>query len=172
MVKVKQLLSVVLAGGLVLGMTACGDNENDAAPAEGEAQASENNTENAEPEVEEVDEDEIVMNASRAYLNTLPEGNYMMSADDVYEALDEVVVLDIRRADDFSEEAIAGAVNIPMGELGTSFDDIPEDEKIVVVCYSGQTASQSAAVLRMAGFDTYIATGGMNGWNAAELPVE
>ncbi|AOM82384.1 rhodanese-like domain-containing protein [Salisediminibacterium beveridgei] len=169
--RAKQVIGIVLGTTLMMSIAACGDNNDveNATGGENEAAAAEENVNNEAPEV---DEDEIVMQASRAYFNTLPEGSYMMSADDVYEALDDVVILDIRADGDFAEEAIAGAMNIPMAQLGTSFDEIPSDEKVVVVCYSGQTASQAMAVLRMAGYDTYIATGGMNGWNSAELPVE
>lgn len=171
MKRTKQFMGIVLGATLMISIAACGDNNDveNVSEGESEAAAAEENETNAEPEV---DEDEIVMQASRAYFNNLPEGSYMMPAEDVYEEMDDVVILDIRADSDFAEEAIEGAMNIPMAQLGTSFDEIPSDEKVVLVCYSGQTASQAAAVLRMAGYDTYISTGGMNGWNSAELPVE
>ena len=52
----------------------------------------------------------------------------------------------------------------------------PAMEPVIVYCYSGQTASQVMAVLRMLGFEAYNLAGGMGasgkgGWLKEDYPV-
>ena len=52
-----------------------------------------------------------------------------------------------------------------------SFGDLP-DGKLIVTCYSGQTAGQATAVLRMLGYDAVSMHFGMKvGWIAEGYPV-
>ena len=89
-------------------------------------------------------------------------------------ANDEVYLLDVRSENDHLKEWIAGVdKNIPFGEgMGASFSKLPKDKKILVQCYSGQTASQTSAILRMLGYESYTLSGGTNGWKSANLPME
>ncbi len=58
----------------------------------------------------------------------------------------EVVVLDVRRADEFQSAAIEGAVNIPIHELPRRVEEVPEGE-VWVHCASGYRASIAASLL-------------------------
>ena len=62
----------------------------------------------------------------------------------------EVVVLDVRRADEHAQEAIAGAVNIPIHELPRRVAEVPAGE-VWVHCASGYRASVAASFLDAAG---------------------
>ena len=61
-----------------------------------------------------------------------------------------VVVLDVRRADEYDSTRIDGAVNIPIHELPRRVDEVPEGE-LWVHCESGYRASIAASVLDAAG---------------------
>ncbi len=61
-----------------------------------------------------------------------------------------VVVLDVRRADEYDSTRIKGAVNIPIHELPRRVDEVPEGE-LWVHCASGYRASVAASVLDAAG---------------------
>ena len=61
-----------------------------------------------------------------------------------------VVVLDVRRADEFESAAIDGAVNIPIHELPGRVAEVPEGE-VWVHCASGYRASIAASFLDAAG---------------------
>jgi rhodanese-related sulfurtransferase len=39
--------------------------------------------------------------------------------------------------------------------------ELPKDKKIIVYCYSGQTASQTTAILRLLGYEAYNMAFGM-----------
>ena len=82
-------------------------------------------------------------------------------------------LVDIRSAEDHAKSYIPGAdVNVPFPTaMPAGFDNIPKDKPVIVQCYSGQTASQTVAILRLLGYNAYNLSGGWNGWVAAELPV-
>jgi rhodanese-related sulfurtransferase len=62
----------------------------------------------------------------------------------------EVVVLDVRRADEYEVAAIAGAVNIPIHELPRRVGEVPAGE-VWVHCASGYRASIAASFVAAAG---------------------
>lgn len=89
---------------------------------------------------------------------------------------DTYTILSVRQAKDYAEGHIAGAMNIPFGNgMQDSFSEIPTDKPVVVYCYTGQTASQVMAVLRMLGYEAYNLNGGMGnenfGWLQNGNPV-
>lgn len=87
---------------------------------------------------------------------------------------DEYTIVDIRSAEDYAKGHIKGAkINVPFpGAMPAGFDNIPMDKPVIVHCYSGQTASQTVAILRLLGYEAYNLSGGMNnGWLKAELPL-
>ncbi len=61
-----------------------------------------------------------------------------------------VVVLDVRRADEYDSTRIKGAVNIPIHELPQRVDEVPDGE-LWVHCASGYRATVAASVLDAAG---------------------
>ncbi|MGJ4849987.1 rhodanese-like domain-containing protein [Bacillota bacterium Meth-B3] len=91
--------------------------------------------------------------------------------------LDDYCIYSVRQAADYAEGHIEGAANNPFGAgMEKNFDQLPKDKKIIVYCYSGQTASQTSAILRLLGYDSYNLSGGMgkesgSGWLGAGYPV-
>ncbi|MGI8868419.1 MAG: MBL fold metallo-hydrolase [Mycobacteriales bacterium] len=61
-----------------------------------------------------------------------------------------VVVLDVRRDDEYGSARIAGAVNIPIHELPRRVEEVPDGE-LWVHCASGYRASIAASILDAAG---------------------
>ncbi len=94
------------------------------------------------------------------------------------EAMDDYFVYSVRQAADFEAGHIQGAINNPFGAgMEQNFEaQLPTDKTIIVYCYTGQTASQTTAVLRLLGYDAYNLSGGMGkeggaGWLGAGYPV-
>ncbi len=114
---------------------------------------------------------DVLLNNAVAYFNAIPEGgSNIMGATDVLAALEagEVSVVDIRKAEDFAAGHIEGAVNVPFGaNMNDAFAELPEG-KLVVACYSGQTAGQTVGVLRTLGYDAVSLKSGMGGWVDAD----
>ena len=91
---------------------------------------------------------------------------------------EDYTILSIRQEKDYAEAHIPGALHIPFGKgMQERFSEIPTDKPVVVYCYTGQTASQTMAVLRMLGYEAYNLAGGMGdaekgtGWLGAGLPT-
>lgn len=91
--------------------------------------------------------------------------NYKISEDNLKMALDNDVdlkVVSIRQTSAYAEGHINGAVNIPWGAgMEQYFGQLPQDQKLVIYCYTGQTAGQTVAGLRMLGYDAVSLNGGM-----------
>lgn len=141
-------------------------------------------TENVLPD-ETYEVDEAIKTAIADYFaeatsNTFSSFNFPVdSLGELVEAESEdYTILSIRQAKDYDEGHIAGAINIPFGKgMQEQFSQIPTDKPVIVYCYSGQTASQTMAVLRMLGYEAYNLAGGMgsaesgSGWLGKGLPT-
>lgn len=84
--------------------------------------------------------------------------NFIVSEESAKASLDakdgSVAFLDVRKPDDYAAGHIETAVNIPFGKgMQKEFSTLPMDKKIIVYCYTGQTAGQTVAGLRMLGYD-------------------
>jgi rhodanese-related sulfurtransferase len=98
--------------------------------------------------------------------NGTPTANQNIAPDAVKEIIDsgsdEYVILSVRKAEDFALGHLPTAINIPFGAgMEVEFAELPMDKKIVVYCYTGQTASQTVGILRLLGFDAYNMSFGM-----------
>ncbi len=81
---------------------------------------------------------------------------------------DQVFLLDIRSAKDFEQVGhIEGAVNIPFKDLAKDENlvKLPQDKKIIVICYTGNTAAQATMILRLLDYDAAVLKFGSMGWS-------
>ena len=92
--------------------------------------------------------------------------NNSVTADVLQQNLSQVYVLDIRQKADYAKGHIPGAKQVDFSQWAApeNLAKLPKNQKIVVVCYTGTTATQAAAGLRMLGYDAVSLKGGMNGW--------
>ena len=81
-----------------------------------------------------------------------------------------VQVLDVRRAQEHDAGHIEGAVNIPIHEILTRADDVPEGE-LWVHCAGGYRASVAASVLAAAGRQVVAVDDSFDNAAAAGLPI-
>lgn len=135
------------------------------------------------PDASGVKYDADIKAAVENYFNVIPDkGSNIWPAAKVKEALDAdelETVVSIRQADAYAEGHIMGAINIPWGKgMQESFSQLPMDETFVVHCYSGQTAGQAVAILRLLGYDAVSLKSGMgtggtgaSGWVNEGFPV-
>jgi rhodanese-related sulfurtransferase len=87
------------------------------------------------------------------------------SVSDVAAFLEDYYVMDIRAAADFDKGHVNGAVNSTLGTIVA--DAAASNKTILVVCYTGQTASHAAVALRLSGYRTAkVLKWGMSGWRA------
>ncbi len=90
----------------------------------------------------------------------------------------DFVLIDIRSQDDYMKGKIHEARNIPLAELVTSeaMAGLPADRKVVVYSNGSENAAKAATMLRLAGLDAHLVTGGYSAWHARilnpDIPAE
>jgi rhodanese-related sulfurtransferase len=89
--------------------------------------------------------------------------------DSVTGTIPGYTVYDIRSATDFATGHIKNATNVVLKDIITTVTNaaVAKDAKILVVCYTGQTAGQAVMALRLLGWSkAVVLKWGMAGWNA------
>lgn len=79
----------------------------------------------------------------------------------------DLFLLDIRSAKDYEEVGhIEGTINIPFTSVAVeeNLAMLPKDKKLIIICYTGNTASQAASILQLLGYDTATLKYGMMSW--------
>lgn len=142
--KLKKLVVLFLIIALsTFSFAACGSQESDT------------------PAVENpVEESTIVEDAALAYFANFPADKHVISPADFFAKIDageEMFIIDIRTPEDYAAGHINGAVNLPFGNgsIAENLEAIPDDVPVYVYCYTGQTASQTIALLNVAGKPAY-----------------
>ncbi|WP_017615756.1 rhodanese-like domain-containing protein [Nocardiopsis salina] len=92
-----------------------------------------------------------------------------VAASDVPE---NAFLLDVRENDEWDAGHAPGAVHIPLGTLGDRAIEVPQDQKIYVICRSGGRSGQAATALNQAGWDAVNVAGGMQDWAGSERDME
>jgi len=89
--------------------------------------------------------------------------------DSVTGTIPGYTIYDIRSATDFATGHIKNATNVVLKDIITTVTNaaVAKDAKILVVCYTGQTAGQAVMALRLLGWSkAVVLKWGMAGWNA------
>ncbi|MHB8843689.1 MAG: rhodanese-like domain-containing protein [Nitrospirota bacterium] len=119
----------------------------------------------------------LIAKHADAYLSGTPHRTIFASvfndginvSDNPYDDLSDFFILDIRSAIDFGKGHIAGAVNVPFGLVAKPENLViyPTDKPILVVCYTGHTASVATGILNTLGYDAWTLRFGMASWTAS-----
>lgn len=81
-------------------------------------------------------------------------------------------VLDVRRAAEFKEGHIAGAINIAHTRLLSRLAEVPKDRHILVNCRSGARSARACSLLQKHGYMCTNLAGGMLAWEQGTALVE
>ncbi|WP_299960114.1 rhodanese-like domain-containing protein [uncultured Modestobacter sp.] len=80
-------------------------------------------------------------------------------------------VLDVREPDEVATGAVAGSINIPLGELAARQSELDPATPIITVCQGGARSQKAAEALSAAGYRVSNLDGGMNAWIQDGKPV-
>lgn len=84
----------------------------------------------------------------------------------------EVLLIDVRSAEEWNQGRIAKAEHRFLGRLPDSVASITRDKPLVIQCQSGGRSAIAASLLQAAGHDVINMAGGYGAWTNAGLPVE
>ena len=150
----KKILIAMLAVIMVLSVAACG--------AMGPSETA--SAETSAPAESAVSGDSVKMAAEGYFANF--EGNPVIQWADLFALIDsgdEPFIVSIRQQADYETAHIDGAYLASWGaDLAAKVSMLPTDKKVYIYCYSGQTAGQTVALLRMLGIDAYSVQSGFN----------
>ena len=85
-----------------------------------------------------------------------------------------VVILDVRKADEFAEGHITGAILIDQFQsdfLEQAQVKLPKDKTIAIYCRSGRRSANAAGKLADVGYKCVNLKGGIIAWKEANMPV-
>lgn len=85
------------------------------------------------------------------------------------------VLVDVRTPGEYADGHVAGAINIPLGDLGSRLGELAtyQSGPVYLICQSGGRSGRAMDQLLAAGFAEPInVQGGTGGWIAAGYPVE
>jgi rhodanese-related sulfurtransferase len=87
-----------------------------------------------------------------------------------------MVLVDVRAPGEYESLHIEGAINIPVADLRTRYEELEPNAPTVLICSTGNRSSIGASILKQHGFkEVFNASGGMTGYSAAgyapECPV-
>jgi rhodanese-related sulfurtransferase len=98
-----------------------------------------------------------------------------VSIDTAIELLDDkpdIVIIDVRTAQEYSEAHIEDAVNIPVDDLETRIDELSIEDEILVYCRTGDRSSTAIEILETAGYTKlYHMHEGISVWTEQGNPV-
>jgi len=89
----------------------------------------------------------------------------VINVNDMESLIGKVKLIDIRETYEYNSGNIAGAKNIPMGELLMEPDKyLVKDEKYYIMCQSGGRSGSACKELSKQGFDVVNVSGGMGSY--------
>jgi rhodanese-related sulfurtransferase len=83
-----------------------------------------------------------------------------------------VVLVDVREPDEFESFHVPGARLIPLADVPERIEEIPERERVYVICLTGARSAKAVEFLNRQGYDSVNVVGGSKAWLEAGHPVE
>jgi hydroxyacylglutathione hydrolase len=79
----------------------------------------------------------------------------------------EAVIIDVRTLKEYQEEGhIPDVTLIPLDQLENRIEEVPNDQRVLLICHSGRRSAQGTYLLRSEGFELVEnIEGGMLAWH-------
>lgn len=81
----------------------------------------------------------------------------------------EVVVLDVREDDEFTNGHIEGAQSLPLSVLSDNLVELNKDTAYHVICLAGGRSARACEFLDKEGFEVTNVLGGMSAWRGETI---
>ncbi len=81
------------------------------------------------------------------------------------------VMVDVREYDEYKVGHVAGAKNLPIGELHRAGQILEKDLELLVICQHGSKSAKAAKTLRAQGYKAVNVAGGTSAWSSFGLPM-
>jgi len=91
-----------------------------------------------------------------------------VSNEDLKQIMDNenIVLLDVREVDEYTEAHIPDAILIPLGQLESRYDELDKERNVFVICHSGGRSKMACQILQHYGFQNVAnVVPGMISWD-------
>ncbi len=88
---------------------------------------------------------------------------------------EKAIVIDVSEPEEFAQGHVAGARNLPFGQVEEKIADLAKNKAVPVIltCPAGARANRAQSLLRKLGYEQAQAlSGGTRAWREANLPIE
>ncbi|MDN6639217.1 MAG: rhodanese-like domain-containing protein [Tetragenococcus sp.] len=91
---------------------------------------------------------------------------HSMTVGELAEKMQEesITILDVQDKEDFDQNHITGAINLPIGEFVSEAENLPKDKTYYVISKAGVRNVRACDYLTSLGHDVVNIQGGMNAW--------
>lgn len=76
-------------------------------------------------------------------------------------------LIDVRETDEFAAGHVPGAVNLPLSELASRYQELAADKPYHIICQMGGRSAQACAFLDSKGYDVTNISGGTGAWTGS-----
>jgi rhodanese-related sulfurtransferase len=76
-------------------------------------------------------------------------------------------LIDVREVDEYEAAHVPGAILLPLSELESRLDEVPQGEPLLLICKSGARSRRAGEVLAQRGHEVTNVAGGTDGWVAS-----
>jgi rhodanese-related sulfurtransferase len=97
----------------------------------------------------------------------------MANVREVFDAKDNVQILDVREPYEWEAGHVEGSVHVPLAQVmsGGGQDRVAGDRPVMVICRSGNRSELAALMLQARGIDASNVEGGLEDWAREGLPI-
>ncbi|GGG25213.1 sulfurtransferase [Lysinibacillus alkalisoli] len=93
---------------------------------------------------------------------------YEMTTDEVLQAIEakeDILLIDVREADEVAAGHIENSLHIPLGEVPQAVESLQEqNKKMIMICRSGARSANATMYLRQFDIEAYNMIGGILDW--------
>lgn len=76
----------------------------------------------------------------------------------------KISIIDVREVNEFAEGHVPGAINIPLSQLESRYQELEQDTHHYIICRSGRRSLDACSFLSSKGYDTTNVEGGTLAW--------
>lgn len=87
-------------------------------------------------------------------------------------ARDGARLVDVREPGEYRAGHAPDAELVPLGRVLSGQADLPDDQRLLLICATGNRSAHATQLLGQRGYDVVDVAGGMAAWQAQGLPVE
>jgi phage shock protein E len=89
------------------------------------------------------------------------------------ESRKDLLLIDVRSPQEFSQGSIAGSKNIPFIDIMEGRHSLPKDKPVLLICSIGGRSFAAVQLLQEKGYtEVYNLDGGIQAWSRASLPLQ